>query len=262
MSAGKDKRVQEPTSTAVPAFDGYAPPTSSTTYTPNQFFDVVLPHASRGCLRLVAYLIQKTLRISDKDGNPMYPECHASYHELSEKAGIGRGRVKEAIDEAIARRCIDCLQMGQRHKAGEEGRSALYALRWDERPEYIRDPAQFDGFFEGEGNYTRIPNAFFDHTIPNENLSVVKVVGVVIRHTIGWQKKVGFRRQQVQMSFTELMRRSGIASRSTVSQAVKEAIERNHIERVEEGRFDPYSGVATTWGVKWTDAPSAAHRRA
>lgn len=237
-------------------FAGYQPPTSNTTYTPNQLFDVVLPHASRGCLRLVAYLIQKTLRISDADGNPMYPEYHASYKELSEKAGIGRGRVKEAIDEAIERRCIDCLQPGQRHQAGEEGRSALYSLRWDERPEYVRDPEAFDGFFAGEGNYTRIPNGFFDHTIPHENLSVVRVVGVVIRHTIGWQKKVGFRRQQVQMSFTEIMRRSGIASRSTVAQAVKDAIERNHIERVEEGLFDPFSAVATVWGVKWTDTPS------
>ncbi len=238
------------------AFDGYAPPTSSTTYTPNQLFDVVLPHASRGCLRLVAYLIQKTLRISDADGNPMYPEAHASYRELIEKAGIGRGRIKEAIEEAVARKCIECLRFGQPHRPGEEGFSALYSLRWDERPEYITNPDEFDGFFAGEGNYTRIPNDFFDHTIPNETLAVVKVVGVVIRHTIGWQKKVGFRRQQVRMSFTDIMREAGIASRSTVNQAIKDAIERNHIERVEEGLFDPYHGVATTWGVKWTDNAS------
>ncbi len=41
-------------------FTGYPAPTSNTTYTPNQFFDVVLRHSSRGCVRLVAYMIRKT----------------------------------------------------------------------------------------------------------------------------------------------------------------------------------------------------------
>ncbi len=36
-------------------FQGFAPPASNTSYTPNQFFDVCLPYSSRGCLRLVAY---------------------------------------------------------------------------------------------------------------------------------------------------------------------------------------------------------------
>ncbi|MFX9031543.1 hypothetical protein ABTN13_20795, partial [Acinetobacter baumannii] len=74
--------------TVAQAFQGYAPPTSSTTYTPNQFFDVVLPRASRGCLRLVAYLIRKTLGWSDEHGNPQNPEATVTYRELIEKAGI------------------------------------------------------------------------------------------------------------------------------------------------------------------------------
>lgn len=119
------------------AFQGFKPPTSSTTYTPNQFFDVVLPHASRGCLRLVAYLIRKTLGWSDEHGNPQNPNAHVTYRELIDSAGISRGAIKDAIEEALGNRFIDCLRFGQPHKAGEEGFSALYSLRWDEREEYV-----------------------------------------------------------------------------------------------------------------------------
>lgn len=251
--------------TAAQAFQGYAPPTSSTTYTPNQFFDVVLPRASRGCLRLVAYLIRKTLGWSDEHGNPQNPEATVTYRELIERAGIGRGRIKEAIEEAIENRYINCLRFGQPHKAGEEGFSALYSLRWDERENYVTDAGDFDGFFAGNGNLTHIPNDFFDYTIPNEPLALVKVVGVIIRHTIGFQTKYGFRRQQVEMSFTEIMRRAGIASRSTMSIAIKEALDKNHVCKVTEGFFDRNAGAdsqAATYGIKWVDQAAIEPRSA
>ena len=60
-------------------FAGFALPTSNTTYTPNQFFDVCLPHSSRGVVRLVAYLIRKTLGWCDADGNPQEAQVHCSY---------------------------------------------------------------------------------------------------------------------------------------------------------------------------------------
>ncbi len=52
------------------SFDGFLPPVSNTTYTPNQFFDVVLRRGSRGAVRLVAYLIRKTLGWCDSEGCP------------------------------------------------------------------------------------------------------------------------------------------------------------------------------------------------
>lgn len=242
----------------LPAFTGFKSPTSSTTYTPNQFFDVVLPHASRGCLRLVAYLIRKTLGWSDEHGNPQNPNAHVTYRELIENAGISRGAIKEAITEAMDKRFIDCLRFGQPHKAGEEGFSALYSLRWDEREEYFTSLPEFNGFFAGNGNLTHIPNQFFDYLVPREALAVVRVVGVIIRHTIGFQTRFGFRRQHVEMSFSQIMRRTGIASSSTVSTALKAAVDRRYICKVSEGFFDPDAGVAskaTTFGVNWEDSP-------
>ncbi|TRU03006.1 MAG: hypothetical protein EWV60_23195 [Microcystis sp. Msp_OC_L_20101000_S702] len=242
----------------LPAFNGFKSPTSSTTYTPNQFFDVVLPHASRGCLRLVAYLIRKTLGWSDEHGNPQNPNAHVTYRELIECAGISRGAIKEAIEEALEKRFIDCLRFGQPHKAGEEGYSALYSLRWDEREEYITSLSEFTGFYAGNGNLTHIPNQFFDFLVPREPLAVVRVVGVIIRHTIGFQTRFGFRRQHVEMSFSEIMRRTGIASSSTISNALKAAVDGRYIRKVSEGFFDPGAGVAskaTTFGVNWEDSP-------
>ena len=237
-------------------FHGYAPPTSSTTYTPNQFFDVVLPHASRGCLRLVGYLIRKTLGWSDEEGNPQNPEAYVSYRELIETAGVSRGAIKEAIQEALDKRFITCLRLGQPHRANEEGFSALYTLNWDDRERYVSDPEEFDGFFSGNGNLTHIPNDFFDYTIPNEPLAVIQVIGVIIRNTIGWQTKFGMRRQKIEMSFSEIMRRTGIGSRTTISNALKAAIDGCHIRRVERGVFDPCAGVdskATVYAIRWSD---------
>lgn len=238
------------------AFHGYALPTSSTTYTPNQFFDVVLPNASRGCLRLVGYLIRKTLGWSDEHGNPRNPEAHVSYKELIEDAGISRGAIKDAIQEALDKRFIQCLRFGQPHRPNEEGFSALYSLKWDETEKYVTDPDEFNGFFSGNGNLTHIPNQFFDYTIPREPLAVVQVIGVIIRTSIGWQSKFGFRRQQTELSFTDIMRRTGINSRTTVSNAIKAAIDGCHIRRVEHGVFDPNAGVqskATVYAIRWND---------
>ncbi len=53
-----------------PAFEGFAPLQSNTTYCPNQFFDVVLPHFPRGVVRLVGYAIYRTFAWSHRDGRP------------------------------------------------------------------------------------------------------------------------------------------------------------------------------------------------
>ncbi len=58
--------------------------------------------------------------------------------------------------------------------------TALYELKWVRGREYVKDPARFQGFFEGEGNRTDIPNQFFDLLIPIEPLSVIKVVGAIM----------------------------------------------------------------------------------
>ena len=84
-----------------PQFEGFAPLQSNTTYCPNQFFDVVLPHFARGVVRLVGYVIYRTFAWSDRDGRPIGEQHKVSYRELIEEAGISRGALSEVIDEAL-----------------------------------------------------------------------------------------------------------------------------------------------------------------
>lgn len=244
-----------------PQFQGYSLPTSSTTYTPNQFFDVVLRYGSRGVVRLVSYMIRKTLGWSDQDGNPQEPQVHFSYRQLEQKAGIGHSMIRTAIDEAVTARYIRCIQPGTVNTPGTLGTPSLYELNWDERGAYVTDPDEFDGFFSGNGNLTYIPNDFFDFTIPTEPLALVRVVGAIIRYTIGFQTHYGFRRQKIAMSLTEIQKKTGIKGRQHIVRALQEAIERNHIELLEMGFFDPEAGKEShpsVYGIKWLKPVTSA----
>lgn len=237
-------------------FRGYHPPTSNTTYAPNQFFDVVLPHFSRGVVRLVAYMIRKTLGWCDQHGNPQETEILITYRDLIDGAGIGRARIREAIEEATAAHFIRCVRPGRAKGAGVSAESALFELCWNDSGPYTTNPKEFQGFFAGEGHRTYVPNDFFDEAVCNESLAVVRVVGAIIRHTIGFQTRYGFRRQQVQMSFSTLQRRTQL-SRTHLNKALQTAIARNHVLRIEEGFFDPNAGHlsrATVYAIRWVDS--------
>lgn len=242
-------------SPAASTFRGFRPPTSNTTYTPNQFFDVVIPHFSRGVVRIVGYLIRKTLGWCDANGNPQEEQIEASYSELEHKAGISRDMIRSALDDALNGHILECVREGRPKLAHDAGQSALYALNWSGAA-YTTRPAEFRGFFEGDGNRTDIPNEFFDVVIPNEPLSVIKVVSSVIRHSIGFQTKHGRRRQQVTLSFQHIQNYARIGSRSDVAKAVRTALEKNYIIRVADGvfshRFDERRSA--TYALRWSDS--------
>ncbi len=246
-------------------FSGFRPPTSNTVYTPNQFFDVCLPHASRGCVRLVAYVIRRVLGWSDAEGNPLEERVAVSYADLVDHAGISRDMIRAALDEAVERGFLCCVREGQPKRSGETAVTALYELRWDESDEYVRDPRQFRGFFAGEGNRTYIPNQFFDEVLPAESLSVIKVVGSVIRHSIGFQNKHGFRRQHARLSYNAMRRYAGIHSTSTLAAAIQTAMDNNFIVKVQQGLFtsDLQNQITTTYSLKWSNfrTPQAIGRK-
>ncbi len=245
------------TRSPVELFTGFAAPTSNTTFAPNQFFDVCLRYHSRGVVRLVAYLIRQTLGWCDANGQPLHERVEISYRELIEKAGISRGVIRRSLDEAIAGGFIECVRPGKASSAHAKAESAHYQLRWDTSPQYHKDPNNFRGFFEGEGNRTDIPNQFFDHVVPHEALSVVKVVGSVIRFSIGFQARHGRRRQQASLSYRDIERYARLRDTHTLAAAIRHAEECHYILRLQDGIFDPNGGAQSRpaiFALRWADS--------
>lgn len=251
-----------PSATPVPhqaalMFQGFKAPTSNTTYTPNQFFDVVIPNFSRGVVRIVAYLLRKTLGWCDANGNPQEEQIEVTYAELERKAGVSRDMIRGALDDALAGHLIECVTEGRPKLAHDAGQSARYQLCWSAAP-YTTRLNEFQGFFEGEGNRTDIPNEFFDLLIPQEPLSVIKVVGSVIRHSIGFQARHGRRRQQVALSYQQIENYARFGSRSNLAKALRLALEKNYIVRLESGVFshEATERRRAVYAVRWYDSPN------
>jgi hypothetical protein len=201
-------------------------------------------------------MIRKTLGWCDQHGNPQEEEILVTYQDLIEHAGISRVMIRETIDEAIAGKFIRCIREGQPKSAGKSAVTALYQLRWDGGAEYLKKPKDFKGFFEGEGNRTDIPNQFFDDLIPNETLSVIKVVGSIIRFSIGFQARRGRRRQTAILSLREIQNYAKITDPTTLVAAVKTSLEQGFIIHVERGYFDPNAGKtsrAASYSLRWAD---------
>lgn len=227
-------------------------------FCPNQFFDVCLPNYSRATIRLVAYIIRKTLGHLDHDGNPIAEDIAVPYRELSSHAGISTRAIPEAIRHAEAGGLIQCSREGTRATRGERGNAAQYSLRWaDDDVPYTIDHNKFSGFFSGEGNRSPIPNGFFDHVVPHETLGVIKVVGTVLRHTVGYRAKFGGgRRISAPLSYDYIQQATNLKHRPTLSESLRTAGKRGYIRCAEFGCFDPDAGRTSRpvrYAVNWLE---------
>jgi len=255
-----------------PPFPGFQAFQANVTYVPIQFFTVVLPHCSRGAVRIVGYALRKVLGWVDERSQPTREQLQFTYRELIDKAGVSRESITEALREAIERSCLRCRQAPQPDTAGQAAQSGLYELCWDKAGPYTDNPAEFHGFHyaeaalveEGTGAGTarrpraarkNIPNAFFDFLLPRERLSVIRVVGALLFYSIQWGDG-GERKVPVSRSISELSRLTRM-SRQHVHQAVREARQRGYLEPVDPGCFDPAAGRqsrAATYGLRWATA--------
>lgn len=261
--------------TVKPAFPGFPDFRANVTFVPIQFFTVVLPHSSRGTVRIVGYALRKVLGWVDEHGNPTREQLRFTYRELIANAGVSRESIAEALQEATDRHFLRCVREPLPDKARRSAQSGIYELNWDTEGRYTDDPAVFRGFYfpeavvmeEQEGTRTirrpkaarkNIPNAFFDYLLPQERLSVIRVVGALLFYSIQWGPG-GERRVAVTRSITELSRLTKL-SRQHVHEAVTAACQRGYIEQVDGGRFDPAAGQesrAATYGIRWTNSVSS-----
>lgn len=204
-------------------------------------------------MRIVAFVLRQTLGWLDSNGQPLREEISISYSDLIRNAGVSRGAARAAITEVIEKRFIVQTSVGKSKSAGQAGSSSAFRLRWSEDLSYQKAIDRFDGFYTGEGCRTPVPNSFFDAIIPNEKLNVVKIVGAVIRHTIGYQNQFGGRQSSAPLSHRYLERYANISVGKAVSDAIKASEAAGFIERVSTGKFNPNSEVrqSTCYRVRW-----------
>jgi hypothetical protein len=203
-------------------------------------------------------MIRKTLGWCDGEGNPQVERHQVAYSDF-EKAGLSRAMIRSAVNEAVRYRFIRCLQAPRPKGLGQPAITGVYELNWDDGLEYIKDPDQFRGFFAGDGNRTYVPNQFFDLLVPTESAAVLKVVGAVIRFSIGFQNKWGHRRRNVALSYQHIRNYTRIVDRSSVSAAIQTALTSNFLECVEKGYFDPDAGSLSktaVYALKWLNSPT------
>lgn len=236
-------------------FEGFQRPTANYLFCPNQFFDICLKSNSRGMVRIVAYILRQTIGWLDKDGMPINQQIKVSCQDLIEKAGVSRGAVGPAIQRAVAMGFIECRIEGNSKSAGRPSQTAEYAIRWDESGEYTKTFEQFNGFYTGEGNRTSIPNSFFDHIICKESLAVSKVVGTVLRHTIGYANQFGGRRTETPLSYSQIQNYTKTNDRKTLAAAIRTSIEAGYILRTQTGSFDSKAKqqTAASYAVRWLE---------
>lgn len=224
-------------------------------YCPNQFFDVCLSNCSRGTVRFVAYLLRRTLGWRDENGSPIEEKFSIPDQDFITQAGVSKGAIRSVSDEVISRGFVCRTEAGRAKSKGSAGQSAEYTLRWDGRGEYVTDLNSFQGFYAGGGNCSPIPNAFFDQVVPYQRLAVTKVVGTVLRYTVGFESKYGGRRRQASLSLTAIQRYANIKDRTTASSAAEQSRNENFIRRVHEGCFDSRRRVqrAAVYAPRWLD---------
>jgi len=219
--------------------------------TPNQLLDVVLPNASQNAFRLVAYIVSQSgspcARPTAGQEESLIP---LSFRELKECARISQSSIRRAIEESIQAKYIRA-ETGNPRSRGTSGKRTFLCIRWDFTGSYISDPLQFEGFYAGHGNYSFLPDGFFT-LAAEEPSSITKVVGYVLRCTLGWQDQNGGRRQEATISVDKFQKSAGIQDRKTAVQAIQIALEKGYIVLKRQHRYDPkfgYCSEARTFGV-------------
>lgn len=231
-------------------------------YCPKQFFTIVVPNSSVNCIRVVGYMLRKTLGWVNEAGDPIQEQHAFSYRELEQAAGVSHSRLGEAIADAQKANFVRRVQKARVQSQGVRAQSAAFELRWDEET-YTDQPDDFGGFYlqptylDGSGQ-TRlgrknIPNVFFDYLVRNESRGVIRVVGTLLWYSIDWGKG-GERKQPVKKSLRDLVELTQL-DKSSVVRALDEAERKGYVERLERGVFDltgHQQSSTTVYGIHWT----------
>lgn len=235
-------------------FAGFERPDASFIMCPNEFLDLLIPNCSRGCVRLVAYVLYETLRWINDDGTPNSQEIEIPFNQLIRNVGISRGAATTAKTEAIENNFIEIVTDGLAKSKGESGSTTKVKLKWSSQSQPAQTIGQFEGFYSGTGHFTAMPHSYFSRIIPNETLSAIRFVSIVFRFTEGYQTQFG-RRKSIPLSFKNIYKLANIRSSSVLSQTIRHCVNSNFVELVHAGSWAPGEGEskAAVYGPKYAN---------
>lgn len=105
------------------------------------------------------------------------------------------------------------------------------------------------GFPAADQNWTKTPDFYFDVVLRDATPTAFKVVGAIIRHTLGVRDKMGNAAEWwCGVSYALLQQRTGIRSRSSVAAAIWDARSNGWIKRRDAGQSFDYA-------LRWFDEP-------
>jgi len=86
--------------------------------------------------------------------------------------------------------------------------------------------------------FTMVNNHIFDYIMPKLRPNAWKVLCVAIRQTLGWEDKTteNGRKEEDEISYSQFLRKTGIGSKTTLSEAIKECLGEKYLKRREMGK--------------------------
>jgi hypothetical protein len=73
-----------------------------------------------------------------------------------------------------------------------------------------------------QSGFTKFDNYFLDHVLPRVSGVEWKIISIIIRGTVGWQKPNGEHRKEVELTIDRLKTLTGVASQALCN-AIKRA---------------------------------------
>jgi hypothetical protein len=140
-------------------------------------------------------------------------------------------RLRTAIEqatEAVAGRPVTIRFVGGKTSpltASDNGQGASLSETGETTADLAETAPEFTGFHPISSNYTQTPDLFYDWVLPYAHGTVTKLVGAVIRQTIGTfvDKRHNRRREEWPANITVVMKAAGINSRASLYSALWDA---------------------------------------
>ena len=240
--------MEEPASASAVCRDGFWDPVASNVVDCFvQFFDLVLPREPLAVVRLVSHFLEERLAWSNPDGTARTPREILRLEDLARAVALDRKSILSGLRQACDARYLEPVELPP-----ERGGGYGFRLKLDlER--FTLAPDEFQGFYPVPTHRIKVPLAFFQAVVPQETLSVIKVVACIIRHTLGSVDNLGLAVVPA-ISQQKFVREMSMGRRQAIL-GVQGALARGYIRRYEQGSLA--SGRPSTYGLYWRRGANA-----